>query len=139
MECKWKFVKEADTIKEKALGRDHQWYFNAEVTQKAGTYMVTVKVPPGSGHDFHRHPEMHEIIYILSGQAEQWVEDEKQQLGPGDAVYIDTNVVHAIFNTGDQELSFLAILSPSAGWEAGTIDEYMNLPYSEYRGASSHQ
>ena len=133
MEKKWKFVKKQDLQKEQVLGRDHYWHFNAELSKKADTYLVKVNMPPGGFHDFHRHPEMNEILYILKGTAEQWVEDEKQILGPGESVYIDPNVVHATFNAGEEELEFLAILAPSAGWAAGTIDEYENLPYSGYR------
>ena len=133
MKKKWKFVKKKDLLKEQVLGRDHYWHFNAELSKEADTYLVKVHMPPGGFHDFHRHPEMNEILYILKGTAEQWVEDEKQILGPGESVYIDPNVVHATFNAGEEELEFLAILAPSAGWEAGTIDEYENLPYSGYR------
>ena len=59
-------------------------------------------MPPGGFHDFHRHPEMNEILYILIGTAEQWVEDEKQILGPAESVYIYPNVVHATFNAGEE-------------------------------------
>lgn len=128
----WKFIKKKDTIKEKLLGRNHQWYFNAEISKQAGTCLVKVVMPKGGMHNFHRHPEMNEILYILKGTAEQWVEDEKQILKPGDSVYINPNIVHATFNAGEDELEFLAILAPSGGWEAGTIDEYENLPYSQY-------
>lgn len=133
MDKYWKFVKDDDTIKEKVLGRDHYWYFNADITQQAGTYMVKVKMPQGGMHNFHRHPGMNEILYFLKGTAEQWVENEKEILGPGDSVYINPDVVHATFNAGEDELEFLAILAPADGWEAGTIDEYENFPYSEYR------
>ncbi len=129
----WKFSKDQDTILEKVLGRDHYWHFNAEVNAGADTYIVKVKMPKGGMHNFHRHPEMNEILYFLKGTAEQWVEGEKQILGPGDAVYIDPNVVHATFNSGDDELEFLAILAPASGWESGTIDEYENEPYVNYR------
>ena len=43
----WKFVKDAATVKEKVLGRDHYWHFNAEVNAGADTYLVKVKMPPG--------------------------------------------------------------------------------------------
>lgn len=129
----WKFVKKEETIIEKVLGRDHFWYFHPEITQLADTIMVRAVMPKNGFHDFHRHPEMNEILYILKGTAEQWVEHEKQTLHPGDSVYIPPNVVHATFNTGDSELEFLAILAPSSGWKTGTIDEFMNLPYSKYR------
>lgn len=129
----WRFVKNEDTVGEKLLGRNHHWYYYADITQQADTYLVKVVMPKGGMHNFHRHPEMNEIIYILKGTAEQWVEGEKQLLKPGDSVYIDPNVVHATFNAGEDELEFLAMLTPSSGWEAGTIDEYENLPYSRYR------
>ncbi|EAR00777.1 cupin domain-containing protein [Maribacter sp. HTCC2170] len=129
----WKFVKDSETIKERVLGRDHYWHFNADMTNQADTYMVKVVMPVGGMHNFHRHPEMNEILYILKGTAEQWVENERQILKAGDSVYIDPNVVHGTFNIGDEDLEFLAILAPSFGWETGTIDEYQNLPYSEYR------
>ena len=95
--------------------------------------MVKVVMPVGGMHNFHRHPEMNEILYILKGTAEQWVEDDKQILKAGDSVYFDLNVVHGTFNAGNEKLELLAILSPSSGWDAGTIDEFENLPYSDYR------
>ncbi len=129
----WKFIKEEDTIEEKVLGRNHHWHYNAKISEQAGIYMVKVVMPVGGMHNFHRHPEMNEILYILKGTVEQWVEDDKQILKAGDSVYFDPNVVHGTFNAGNEELELLAILSPSSGWEAGTIDESENLPYSEYR------
>lgn len=129
----WKFIKEENTIEEKVLGRNHHWHYNAEISEQAGIYMVKVVMPVGGMHNFHRHPEMNEILYILKGTAEQWVEDDKRILKAGDSVYFDPNVVHGTFNAGNEELELLAILSPSSGWEAGTIDEFENLPYSEYR------
>ncbi|MFY0652699.1 MAG: cupin domain-containing protein [Cyclobacteriaceae bacterium] len=133
MDKYWKFIDEGETVVEKVLGRDHSWYFNPEITEQAGTFMVKVTIPTGGQHDFHRHPEMNEILYVLKGTAEQWVEDEMKMMQPGDSVYIAPDVVHGTFNAGDNDLELLAILSPSQGWEAGTLDESQNLPYSEYR------
>ncbi len=133
MSKNWKFVKEKDQLFEKTLGRDHYWHYHPEVIKKADSYMVKVVVREGDGHDFHRHPKMHEILYILKGQAEQWIEDEMQILEVGDSVYIDTDVVHATFNAGKGTLEFLAILSPTVGWEAGTLDVSREEPYKNYR------
>ena len=132
----WKFIAQSDCIPEEVPGRNHHWYFNEEISEHAGIYMVRAVFPKGGRHDFHRHPKMSEIIYVLKGTAEQWVEDEKQILKPNDSVYIHQNVVHATFNIGDEPLEILAILSPSDGWEAGTVDEFENTPYSKYRNDS---
>ncbi|MDX1326274.1 MAG: cupin domain-containing protein [Arenibacter sp.] len=133
MKRNWKFVKEKDQMFEKAFGRDHFWHYHPDIVEQAGTYMVKVLMPKGGGHNFHVHPEMHEIIYVLKGTAEQWIEDEMQILKEGDSVYIGANIAHGTFNVGEDELAFLAILSPKEGWEAGTIDVSENTPYSEYR------
>lgn len=118
---------------EEAFGRDHYWHYHPDIVKKADSYMVKVIVPKGMGHDFHRHPEMHEILYILKGRAEQWIENEVQFLEVGDSVYIDADVVHATFNAGEDELEFLAILSPPEGWKAGTLDVGKDEPYVNYR------
>jgi len=129
----WTFTKEKEIDKERAYGRDHYWHYNPDKSSEADTCFVKVVMKKGDGHDFHRHPKMNEILYFLEGHAEQWIEDEMQILGPGDSVYISPNVIHATFNAGESDLVFLAVLAPSAGWSAGTIDESHRKPYSTYR------
>ena len=129
----WKFVKDKDLMFEKAFGRVHYWHYHPETMKEADSYMVKVVVPEGAGHNFHVHPKMNEILYVLKGTAEQWIEDEMQILNVGDSVYIDANVAHGTFNGGKGELEFLAILSPPEGWEAGTVDVSMEEPYASYR------
>ena len=42
-----------------------------------------------------------ELITVLAGTIEQWIEKEKTILEVGDSVYLDKDVVHASFNVGD--------------------------------------
>ncbi len=133
MPIPWKYCHHEHTPLTEIDGRVHYWHFNPEISPEADTILVRVIIPNGGMHNFHRHPEMNEILYIIRGRAEQWVENEKQILKPGDSVYIGPNVVHATFNASDDELEFLAILAPAGGWQAGTIDEYQNEPYKTYR------
>ena len=56
---------------------------------------------PGKGHDFHKHPDQEEVISIVAGQVEQWVDREKRILGPGDCAFVPAGVVHASFNAGE--------------------------------------
>ena len=133
MSDQWKFVKKEDLMFEETVGRLHYWHYHPETMTGAQSYMVKVVVPEGMGHDFHRHPNMHEILYILKGRAEQWIEDEMQYLEVGDSIYIDKDVVHGTFNAGKGDLEFLAVLSPPEGWEAGTLDVSQQEPYASYR------
>lgn len=128
-----KFVKDNETSHEIVSGRDHRWYFNPEITEGADTILVKVKLKKGGFHHFHRHPEMNETLYILNGICEQWVENKMQLMHAGDSVYIAQNQVHATFNAGDEDLEFLAILAPSAGWAAGTVNEHLKEPYASLK------
>ena len=69
---------------------EHDWGTFAAVSSPAdgAERIMTVEAVflPGKCHDFHRHPNQEEVIYVLSGQLEQWVEEERCLLGPGDAV-----------------------------------------------------
>jgi quercetin dioxygenase-like cupin family protein len=77
--------------------------------------VLDVTLEPGFGHDFHRHPDQEEVIVVQSGRIEQWLEQERSELGPGDAVFIPAGVVHASFNTGEETARLTVALGPCAG------------------------
>ena len=70
---------------------------------------------PGKGHNFHKHPDQEEVLLIVAGSVEQWVEQEKRILGPGDSAFVPKGVVHASFNAGEGEARIAAILGPCVG------------------------
>jgi quercetin dioxygenase-like cupin family protein len=92
-------------------------------------------VKPGQGHDFHKHPGQEEVIYVLSGKIEQWLEKEKRILGPGDSVFIPAGVVHASFNAGTDDARILAIFGPSVGEGFETIEMADTSPWKDLRAA----
>jgi quercetin dioxygenase-like cupin family protein len=72
---------------------------------------------PGKGHSFHYHADQEELIYVISGTVEHWIEQEKRILGPGDSVFMPPRVVHATFNIETEDARVIAILGPvSATW-----------------------
>lgn len=94
---------------------------------------VRCHLEPGAAHKFHFHPKMEEILYILSGTAEQWVEKEKKILKPGDALYLPAGVVHGTYNIGEGTLDFLAILSPAKSEGPVTVEVSENEPWRSLR------
>jgi quercetin dioxygenase-like cupin family protein len=92
-------------------------------------------MPAGKAHEFHRHPEMEEIIYIEEGLAEQWVDRDMRILGPGQSAHIPTNMVHGTYNAGDSTLVFLAILSPAIIEGPPLIDVSQEEPWKSMRTA----
>ncbi len=99
----------------------HHWFSRPDITDSDDLIVVRVDIESGGGHPFHIHPTMDEVIYIISGQAEQWLEKEVKNLGPGEAVYIPKKMVHATYNSANEQLSFLAILSPAADLEGSMV------------------
>ncbi|MEP4077169.1 cupin domain-containing protein [Haloferula sp.] len=99
------------------------WLSHPPATGNKNLTVIDVEVKPGMGHDFHRHPDQEEVIYCIKGQVEQWIEQEKRILGPGDAVYIDADVVHASFNVGSEPAHLIAILGPCVGEEGYEVVE----------------
>lgn len=113
----------------------HHWLSSPETTGSEQLITVRVEVEPGNGHPFHRHPNMEEIIYVLSGRAEQWLEEESKILEKDEAVFIPENLVHATFNAGEEPLVFLAILSPAMDLDgSGMIDVSEEEPWHSLRG-----
>ena len=77
--------------------------------------MIDVNFDLGKGHNFHKHPDQEEVVLVISGMVEQWVDREKRILRPGDSAFIPAGVVHASFNAGDQPAKIIAILGPCVG------------------------
>ena len=107
------FITSAELQVEPSPWGPHEWLSRPGLTAAEHLLMVRVLMPPGRAHQFHRHPTMEEIIYVVSGTAEQWVDREKRLLGPGDVAHIPMDVVHGTYNAGTDTLVFLAILSPA--------------------------
>ena len=91
------------------------WLSNPPNTGASQLTVIDVNLAPGKGHDFHKHPDQEEVIYVVAGKVEQWIDREKRILGPGDSAFIPEGVVHASFNVGDGNASIVAILGPCVG------------------------
>ena len=80
---------------------------------------------------------MEEIIYVISGTAEQWVDRERRRLGPGESAHIPRDVVHGTYNAGSDTLVFLAILSPAHAEGPALIDVHQEEPWRSLRAPMS--
>ena len=91
------------------------WACRPQNTESEQLAILDVTITQGMRHNFHRHPDQEEMIYVLEGEIEQWIEKEKQILKPGDAVFIKKGIVHASFQRGERPAHLLAILGPAVG------------------------
>jgi oxalate decarboxylase/phosphoglucose isomerase-like protein (cupin superfamily) len=82
-----------------------------------------VDLPSGRGHSRHNHPGSEEIIFVISGNGEQMVEDEAGQpmvakVGPGCTIFVPESRYHSTLNTSSGPMQLFVVYSP-AGPELG--------------------
>lgn len=128
-----RFVTSADVDVEELPWGPHEWLCRPGLTDARDLLLVRVRMPPGTGHAFHRHPAMEEIIYVVAGEAEQWVGEETRRLGAGDIAHIPRDTVHGTYNAGADTLVFLAILSPATFDGPALVDVSMDEPWRSLR------
>jgi len=81
-----------------------------------GSFVVMdVRLDPGFYHAFHKHPDQDEMITIPAGRVIQYIEGDSTELGPGDSVYIDKDVVHGSYNDFSEPAELQVVLAPAVG------------------------
>ena len=82
--------------------------------------------PNGGQVPWHNHPE-EEVYFVLEGEGEMCLGEERQTLHGGQAVYIPSNVFHQLTNRSAQPLTMVYCYGPAgdvAHWRqelAGTL------------------
>jgi mannose-6-phosphate isomerase-like protein (cupin superfamily) len=74
--------------------------------------LAWAKVSPGRTTQLHRL-RTSEVYYILEGRGEMHIEEEKREVGPGQAIYIPPRSRQCIRNIGRSDLIFLCIVDPA--------------------------
>ena len=110
-----KFVLGSEAEREQLDWGALAWMSRPGSTEAKDLTVIEVTLNPGGGHNFHKHPDQEELIYVLEGEVEQWLEQTPRTLRPGDAIFIKANIVHASFNNSSTPAKLLAILGPCVG------------------------
>jgi quercetin dioxygenase-like cupin family protein len=114
------------------------WLSSPAVTGARQLTVIAASIFPGQGHDFHHHPGQEEVMYIVAGTVEQWLDGDRRMLAAGDCVFIPAGMVHASFNAGSEDAEVIAILGPCVG-DIGLaqVDVSGEAPWNALRGATS--
>jgi mannose-6-phosphate isomerase-like protein (cupin superfamily) len=93
-------------------GRLLRWVINR---QTLGTKSLGMAVMDCPGHSVvrpcHGHRDVEEVIFILEGEGEAWVDGEVAAFRAGDAVLFPTNSKHQVRNTGPGNLRTCSIFA----------------------------
>jgi quercetin dioxygenase-like cupin family protein len=133
-----KFVTSAEAVRFQSPWTLEEWLCRSDVVENQHLLLVRANMEPRRCHPFHTHPTREELIYIVSGRAEQWVGKEHKILGPGEMAFIPMGETHGTYNPFDEKLVFLAMLSPANAPEPGIVDVSTQEPWRSIRNGFPH-
>jgi quercetin dioxygenase-like cupin family protein len=97
--------------------------------------VIEAELAPGQAHGFHRHSDQDEVILVLAGAVEQWIDRTRRRLSTGDSAHVARGVVHATFNVGPDPARLLILFGPARGALGfEMIDVSTEPPWSTLRG-----
>jgi quercetin dioxygenase-like cupin family protein len=99
----------ADQVAERGQA-EWKTLISADLTRSEGLTMGVARLPPGGSLRAHRH-EQHEAYFILDGAAVVTIDGSARTVGPGVAVFIPGNAVHAVEATGGSGLRLVYVLA----------------------------
>jgi mannose-6-phosphate isomerase-like protein (cupin superfamily) len=71
---------------------------------------VVITLSPGQAQETHKHPETSHAWFLVSGKGEIEMEGGKRvPVEPGWFSVHPSNSVHGLYNTGDQNLTYIAL------------------------------
>jgi len=65
----------------------------------------------GEGNVEHTHPNCEEIVYVIEGEIEHTLGDERTRLGPGDLIVVPRDVPHRLVNTSGAPTRAIIVFS----------------------------
>lgn len=90
-----------------------KWFVTPDHTEGANVSFGEVILFPEQGVERHNHPDAEEILYVLSGEGKQMLNDETPfTVKAGDVIHIPKGVYHHTINTGWEPLRGLSIMNP---------------------------
>ena len=128
-----RFVGAQEAVRVQSPWTVEEWMCRSDVVSNEHLLLVRATMDPHREHPFHTHPTREEIIFVISGQAEQWVGTQKRLLKAGEMAFIPMGEVHGTYNPHDEPLVFLAILSPANAPEPGIVDVSGEMPWARLR------
>ena|ERR1041385_6141065 len=128
-----RFVTASEKINGHSPWAFEEWLCRGDVVANKELLLVRVTIDPKRCHAFHTHPNREELLYVLSGRAEQWVGQEHRIIGPGEVAFVPKGEVHGTYNVFDDSLVFLAILAPSDASDPALVDVSKQDPWAGLR------
>jgi mannose-6-phosphate isomerase-like protein (cupin superfamily) len=89
-----------------------RWLMNGKIDPEASQTLGIVQINPGQRNPLHMHPNCEELLYVISGSAENIIGNSKVIIRPGDLVRIPKGMPHQAITIGNKP--FRAVISYSS-------------------------
>jgi len=108
-----KVVSLANIAPQHLPGRDLQWLVTPDTIGAEKLSIAIMNCPARSVvRPMHGHRNTEEVLLILQGQGEAWVDGDTASFKQWDAVLFPANSKHQVHNTGAEPLITASIFSP---------------------------
>lgn len=88
------------------------WYVNGETDTSADQTVGRCVLKPGCQNPKHYHPNCEEVLHLLTGRIEHFVDGEGWlEMQPGDSITIEKNVWHQARNIGSETAEMMICFS----------------------------
>jgi quercetin dioxygenase-like cupin family protein len=99
------------------LQMDVRWLVTKDTVGATETVFGVTIFPPGAKHEIHRHPNVEEVEYIVSGTGIAYVEDDAVDLAAGEALFVPKNSYHGFENPSEEDVVMAWCYSGAASLE----------------------
>lgn len=99
------------------LHMDVRWLVTKHTVGATETVFGVTIFPPGSKHEIHRHPNVEEVEYIVSGSGLAYVDEDAVALAAGEALFVPKNAYHGFENSSDEDVVMAWCYSGAASLE----------------------
>ncbi len=113
-------INENDVEAKELPGRSLKWLYTPEMEQAEGLSFNVVIIEPGNTvKPAHSHKNHEELIYIVSGAGEAYIDGTVSEVSAGSAVLFSKGSVHMLRNSGSEDMKVACFFTPAA-----TLDDY---------------
>ena len=95
------------------IGINPEKFYKTTLFQSPRLMLGLNCLEPGQVQKVHSHAGQDKFYYVIEGQGEFTVGEEKQVAGPGFTVWAPADIEHGVVNTGEQRLVLLVGIAPS--------------------------
>jgi len=95
------------------------------------TENMTIINPGVTLQPSHSHVNIEEIVFVLEGEGEVWVDGKTCKIQKGDSVLFPANSKHTTRNTGIEPLVLLCFFSTPQYRKEGAYEKHDNVSFKE--------